>query len=177
MSVVAKRYAKAAVEACLKGLPEIEALSHDLKAFGEVLKSSLELKEVLFNPGFRSERNDILTAVLVRAEVSSMAQKLLLLLAERDRLGLLPDVVSEVESLANDYAHRLVAKVESAVPLEKPQTERLAAVLERRLGRKIVVESKLNPEILGGLVCTVGDLTFDFSLRQQLEEMRNQLVA
>ena len=177
MSAVARRYARAAVGAAREkgGAKDIEALSIGLKTFCELLRTSRELFELLMNPALHDHQEATLRAVLVKLGLSAETVGLVRLLADRRRIDLIDDVVREVEAIADEGAGRVRAYVTSPMSLTEAQTARIAAALERRLGRSVVVSVDIDPELLGGLVCHVGDLTLDSSVRRQLVLLREQL--
>jgi F-type H+-transporting ATPase subunit delta len=108
-------------------------------------------------------------------KVSDQVTGLIRLLAERGRIGILDSVAAEVEGIADERAGRLRAHVSTALALTDSQKERVGKALEKRLGQIVVVTVHVDPELLGGLVCRVGDLTLDSSVRRQLEILREKL--
>ncbi len=177
MSAIARRYARAVVLAAEEkgGANAVEALCDALKGLGDAFHDSEELRELLLNPVFKSERAAILSEVAKKLGLSDQARALVQLLSERDRISILDEVVLEVEAIADEHAGRLRAHVSSAMELTDSQIKRIAAALEQRLGQPVVVSVEIDSELLGGLVCRVGDLTLDNSLRRQLEVLREQL--
>jgi F-type H+-transporting ATPase subunit delta len=177
VSAIGKRYARAAVDAAFEqgGSTAVEALYEGLSRFCSAYHASEELRELMHNPVFEDQRERVLGLVLDKLEASTEVRGLIRLLAERNRISVLDAVALEVEAIADERAGRLRAHVTSAIELLEPQIERIARALERRVGRSIVVRVTVDPEILGGLICRVGDLTLDSSLRRQLEILREQL--
>lgn len=177
MSAVARRYARAAVEAAQAagGPSAVQDLSRDFGAFCEAFAQSAELRELLVNPAFKLERAKVLGSVLAKIVTSPSAARLVTVLAEADRIPVLEEVRIEIAELADGIAGRARALVTSAVALTAQQQERVAKALSKRVGREIELSVRVDGEILGGLVCQVGDLTFDSSLRRQLAVMRERL--
>ena len=179
MSAIARRYARAAVEVADQkgGIAAIEALFAGLASFRAAFKQNTDLREVLRNPVLREQRPGALEAVMKKLGVSAEAAKLINLLAARERLAILDDVVAETEVLADERMGRVRAYVTTAVPLGDVQAQRLARALEKRFGQPVALSIKIDPSILGGLVCQVRDVTMDSSLRNQLESLRERLLA
>jgi F-type H+-transporting ATPase subunit delta len=178
MSALAKRYAKAALEAAQEGKGDgTEALAKNLGALARAIEASPELQEVLRNPVLREERGALLDALAGKLQATGVAAKLVRLLSDNDRMDSLPEIARQVEALADVRAGRLRADVRSAVALSEAQTQRLAKALEKRLGQPVVVQTAVDPQLLGGLVCQVGDLTFDSSLKRQLAILTERLGA
>lgn len=177
MSAVAKRYARAAIAAALdkEGAAGVEKLSQSVTAFRGIFQKSAELRDLLANPALKAERDTVLGTVLQKVGASATAAKLIQLLASRDRVAVLVDVADEIEAEADHRAGRLRARVVSSMELDDAKIQRLKAALNKRFQRDIVVDVKVDPELLGGLVCRVGDLTLDSSLKRQIELLREQL--
>ena len=178
MSVVARRYARAAVAAAADkgGAKNVEALAVGLRAFRDLLRQSQALYELLMNPALHDQQEKTLDAVLAELGLSAEAVGILRLLADRRRIDLIDDVVLEAEAIADEGAGRTRAYVTSPMALTEAQTRRIAAALERRLKVTVVVSVEIDPELLGGLVCRVGDLTLDTSVRRQLISLKERLA-
>ncbi len=98
------------------------------------------------------------------------------ILAQRDRLELLPEILTQVARLANEHRGIAVARVTTAVPLESGQRELIAGRLAARVGRQITMETHVDPTILGGVVAQIGDDVIDGSVRGRLERLRRTLA-
>jgi F-type H+-transporting ATPase subunit delta len=178
VSALAKRYAKAALEAAQEAKGEgTEGLAKGLGDLARAVAESPTLQEVLRNPVLKDERGKLLDALLGKLQVAGVAAKLVRLLSDNNRIDLLPEVAQQVEALADVRAGRLRAEVRSAVALSEAQAQRLTKALEKRLGQPVLVETSVDPQLLGGLVCQVGDLTFDSSLKRQLAILTERLGA
>lgn len=177
MTAIGRRYARAAVDAADEkgGAAAVEKLAGGLIDFRNAFNASEELRELLNNPVFEAQREQVLGKVLDTLAVSDELRSLIRLLAERGRIGIIDSVAAEVEGIADERAGRVRAHVSTALALTDSQKERVGKALEKRLGQTVVVTVHVDPELLGGLVCRVGDLTLDSSVRRQLEILREQL--
>jgi F-type H+-transporting ATPase subunit delta len=109
--------------------------------------------------------------------VSPEVQRFLAILAHRDRLDLVPEIATVFERLVNEHKGIAVAQVTTAVPIDERQKTQIASKLARRLGKTIVLETRVDPDILGGVVAQVGDDVIDGSVRGRLERLRRRLTA
>jgi F-type H+-transporting ATPase subunit delta len=109
--------------------------------------------------------------------VSPEVQRFLGILAHRDRLDLVPEIATVFERLVNEHKGIAVAQVTTAVPIDERQKTVIASKLARRLGKTIVLETRVDPNILGGVVAQVGDDVIDGSVRGRLERLRRRLTA
>jgi F-type H+-transporting ATPase subunit delta len=99
------------------------------------------------------------------------------ILAHRDRLDLIPQIVAAFRRLVNEYRGIVVADVTTAVRMDERQKTLIASRLGRRLGKTVVLEVHVDPSILGGVVAQVGDDVIDGSVRGRLERLRRTLTA
>lgn len=99
------------------------------------------------------------------------------ILAHRDRLGLVPEITVAFRRLVNEQRNIAVANVTTAVPLDERQKTVIASRLGRRLGKTVVLETRVDPAILGGVIAQVGDNVIDGSVRGRLERLRRTLTA
>jgi F-type H+-transporting ATPase subunit delta len=100
---------------------------------------------------------------------------LLYILGDRNRLAYLGGVVEAFSALADEKLGRLRARVASAIPLDQTTAQSLANKLARATNAQVILERAVEPDLLGGVVAQVGRLTYDGSLRAQLEDLRNSL--
>ena len=173
---LARRYAKA-----LMGLATdkktADKVGTDLRTLAGAYKTAPELGEVLANASFKaSQRKAILAALLTKIGAHELVKTFTYLLLDKERLAVLPDISREIDAMIEARAGRVQAEVTSAVPLTAAQLTALTATLEKLSGKKVVVEKKQDPALLGGVVAKVGDVVYDGSLRTQLRALRDQLA-
>ncbi|MEK6607275.1 MAG: ATP synthase F1 subunit delta [Myxococcota bacterium] len=173
---VARRYASALLQIGLEG-QRCDAFGEELGRVMALVRGSHELRGALGNPVFPlSQRKAALLAVLDRVGVSTTARSFLALLLERGRFAELDSIEREYRTMADRAAGRVRAEVTSARPLEGDVAARLAQALEKATGKTVLLEKKVEPELLGGLTLKVGSLLYDGSVRARLSELRERLV-
>jgi len=173
---VARRYAKA-----LFGIGidrgTYDQLGAELAALTKLLEGSSELRQALENPGFKgSEKRAILKSLLPRVAPSEPVQRFALLLLERGRIGALSSIGRAYREMADARAGQVRASVTSATPLGASEVDKVRRSLEQRTGQKVIVETSVDPSLIGGVVARVGDLVLDGSVRTQLDELRRRLL-
>jgi F-type H+-transporting ATPase subunit delta len=109
--------------------------------------------------------------------VSPEVERFLAILAHRDRLELVPEIALVFRRLLNEYRGIAVAHVTTAVPIDERQKAVIASRLSRRLGKTVVLETRVDVSILGGVVAQIGDNVIDGSVRGRLERLRRSLTA
>ena len=98
------------------------------------------------------------------------------LLASRNALGLYPRIVAEYQGLVDAHNNRERAEVVTAVPLEDQQRERVMQRLARLLNKEVVLTTRVDPQVLGGLLARVGDRLIDGSTKGKLLGLRRSLL-
>jgi F-type H+-transporting ATPase subunit delta len=173
---IARRYARA-----LFGIGvdagNFEALGRELADLAGLWASSPELRQTMENPVFKpSEKRAILEQILPRLAPTAEVQRLVLLLLERRRIVLLPGIARAYRDLADAHTGRVRARVISAEPLGPGALDRVRLSLEERTGKKVILETAVDADLIGGVVARVGDLVLDGSVRTQLDDLRSKLL-
>jgi len=154
-----------------------EALGREVRALAEVFEVSDELGDVLTNPAFpRDDREKILDALFRRLGTSRIVKNFTMLLLDRERIRIIPDIARELDAMIDDKAGRVSATVVSATALSPMQLDKLKESLEKLSGKTVEMHKSEDPELLGGVVAKVGDVVYDGSLRTQLEQIREGFV-
>ncbi len=173
---IARRYAKA-----LFGLAvdqgAFERFGQELDDLARAYDSSADLRLALENPVIKpSEKQAILRGVLPRVAPSVPVQRFAQLLLTRGRITLLRSIARAYRELSDARAGQVRATITSPSPLGPEDLDRVRRALEKRTGRKVLIETAVDPNLIGGIVARVGDLVLDGSVRTQLDELRRRLL-
>jgi F-type H+-transporting ATPase subunit delta len=109
--------------------------------------------------------------------LSVPVRKLLLLMADRDRLMLLPELEQAYQGRLMRHLRIVEAHVTTAVALTPDRADALARGLSRATGKDVRLTTVVDPAIMGGVVARMGSTVFDGSVTRQLERLRRELVA
>jgi F-type H+-transporting ATPase subunit delta len=174
----AGRYARALFDVVVKEKADLETVQRDLEGFSALVASHDVLAATFANPAIpASKKKAVVAALLERAGgVTPILSKLILMLAERDRLVLLPDVARLYGERLMDHQKIVRGDVTTAVPLPAGSLRALEQGLDKASGRKVVLESKVDPSIIGGMVTRLGSTVYDGSVTTQLEKMKQALA-
>lgn len=171
---IARRYARALLEIAREG-GLTDRMGDDLARFARLVEG--QLATVMGNPVFtQQERTGVLEAVLPGQALHPTVANFLRLLMEKGRFGVLPDIVREYRDLADQEAGRVRAVVTSATELSAATRDQVAQALTQATGKKVVIETRVDPTLLGGLVARVGSRVYDASLRTRLDRLQLALV-
>jgi len=97
------------------------------------------------------------------------------LLVEKRRMKHLPEIAEYYHKLIDDYSNIARAKVKAAVRLGGGEINEIAAALEKKIGKKIVVEFEQDPSLIGGVFAQIGDVVLDGSVKRQLLNFKESL--
>ena len=103
--------------------------------------------------------------------LSALTASFLGVLAANRRLARLPEMIRAFATIAAASRGEVSAQVSSAHPLDETQLEALRQKLEAREGRKVKLAASVDPELLGGLVVTIGSKRIDSSIRTRLNSL------
>jgi F-type H+-transporting ATPase subunit delta len=175
----AKRYAGALFDISLAEGKDLLQTQRDLGDFARLVAGSEALLRALTNPAIPALRKrGVVEQLIARAgSLQPVVVKLLNLLAERDRLVLLPEVAQAFDERLMDHQKVMKAEIISAVALSADRVAALTDGLKRATGRDIRLATRVDSSIIGGAVVRIGSTVYDGSVSRQLERMRETLVA
>ncbi len=173
----ANRYARALMEVVLRENGDLERAGQELSEFVDLLREHAELQKVLLNPAIPAPRKHAAVLQLTtRAETSTIVSKLLALLAERDRLILLPDLLASYGDRLLDYRKVVRAELTTAAPLPPENAQTISHRLAAVASRAVSLQTKVDPSIIGGLIARIGSTVYDASVVGQLQKMKQRLA-
>ena len=169
----ARRHAQAAFEIA-RDNDEIERWRADLRTMAATLSDPQALA-ILENPKLPLQSKMRLVEQVLPG-VSGLALNLAYLLVLRGRLGLVRQIADEYQRFANAHLGVEHAEVTTAVPLDEATKQRLAQALGEITGAKVLLTTRVDPEVIGGFVARIGDRLVDGSTRARLEALKKTLV-
>jgi F-type H+-transporting ATPase subunit delta len=181
MDVGTERIARVYAEALLRAAQErhqVDEVFEELDSLlREVFGSAPEWELFLTSGAVGRDRKAAIIRSAFEGRASDMFVNFLLVLNDHERLDLLRAIVEAYGELRDEKAGRVPVLVRSAVPLPADQRERLTRELRETFQKEPVIESVVDPELLGGVVVRVGDWVYDQSIRTKLEDIRDQIIA
>lgn len=174
-SGLAGRYARAVFELAQEE-KAVEPVARDFAALKQMMAQSADLTRLIRAPVFsREEQASGMNGVLHRMEASALTRRFILLLASKRRLFVLPDIIAAYQRMVSQQKGEMSAQVTSARPLSDDETAELKAILKSKLSRDVLLETRVDPALLGGLIVKVGSRMIDSSLRTKLNGMRTAM--
>jgi len=173
----ATRYARALLDVLLKESTADQGVQ-DLAKVAALLQQFPELQRAFTNPAIPAARKRaVVVELLPKLSLSAPVGKLLLMLAERDRLLLLPDLIAVYQERVEELQQIVRAEVTTAAPLAPEHLSALQRRLATATGRTVKVTTKVDPAIIGGLKAQIGSTVYDGSIATQLESFRQKLES
>jgi ATP synthase F1 delta subunit len=155
---------------------KLDALREQLAQFSDAVDGNRELQVFFFSPYFSSaEKIDGVKRAISGAEPELL--NFLELLIEKQRMPEIFRISRELDELWKQENRRLDVTVTSAVELDPAVVSKIGEEIERQTGDKVDLSSKVDDEILGGIVLQVGNMVLDASIRSRLEKLRKSVAS
>ncbi len=175
-TALARRYARALLESAADA-GKMEEVAGELEAFVASLDQVPKLRLILLSPEIERSKKRELVERLADGRFSDLFLRFLTLLIHTGRESLLPEIRTEYSRLLDRKLGRIRAETTTAVPLEEELVEQLGRNMSEMLGAEVKLRTRVDPDILGGVVIRVDGKVYDASLRRRLERMREELLA
>ena len=175
ISNISKRYARAFFEIAAEE-KKLEQLHSELNQFSSMITQNKALKEFLANPIIEQDnKKAVVEKIISKLNFSKMTVNFLKLLVDKKRIDSLPDIEICYRQLMDEALKKVRINVKTAFPLSSKMRDYIIANMEKISGRKADITVETTPEILGGVIISVGDTLYDGSVKSQLNNMRNLL--
>jgi len=174
--MLANRYAEAVFWAA-RDAGRVDQVGEELADLDRAIRTTPGLRGLLFHPGISVSRKAAGVQAVFGDSLSAAVLSLLRLLLERERLGLLSAIVDHYRDLTNRWRGVVPGEVRTVIPLTAEQRARLEVALKGLVSGRVVLENRIDPEILGGAVVRLSDWIIDGSVRYRLERLRANLTS
>ncbi|HHB81312.1 MAG TPA: F0F1 ATP synthase subunit delta [Aliiroseovarius sp.] len=172
---IANRYAKAVFDLALEG-KSIKAVEADLAVLEAALGDSTEMNALISSPLVTRDQQRLAVAALAaKMKLSDIMTNALGLKADKRRLYLLPQFISELQRLLAEHKGEVTAEVTAAKALTKTQKDKLAKALKAAAGKDVNINVAVDEDLIGGLVIKLGSKMIDTSIRSRLNALQNSM--
>lgn len=155
---------------------ELDRVTDELFRFGRIVTSAPELRATLIDRGLANDRKQALLDGLLEDRAAAVTRRLLSALVLFPRGLTLENGLDHYAGLAADVRSRSLATVTTAVPLDDAQQQRLTASLSAQLGRRVQLQTEVDPTVVGGVLVRVGGELIDGSTSSRLAQARRALA-
>ncbi|RZO67504.1 MAG: F0F1 ATP synthase subunit delta [Parvularculaceae bacterium] len=172
---VAGRYADALFDLA-RETGVLEVVEGDFRNLQNAIDSSDELCRFLKSPVYGAEeKGAAIAAIADKGGLSGVSKNFLGLVAQNRRLFALDGIIAAFFARLAEHRGEVTAEAISAAPLNDEQTKKLRGEIERYVGKAVNLFTKVDPDLLGGLVVKVGSVMVDSSLRSKLNRLKTTL--
>ena len=171
---IARRYAGAIFDIARKQ-NTIDRTLEDVERIADLF-SKRKLVYLLNEPKIPMKRKEAAIRQALASKVLPTSLNLALLVVQRELVEAMPNIARELKQMVLDYKNEAVAEVTTAAPMDEQQLNEIKQALERRTGKHIIMQTRVQPDILGGVVARVGDQVIDASIRHRLAALQQQLL-
>jgi F-type H+-transporting ATPase subunit delta len=177
-SRLARVYAESLMVAAAKQSPAaIQDIGEELTEFTRAITvDSPALGAFLTSPAVGKKQKASVLETALQGRSSDLLRGLLAVLSQNNRLGLLRSIAAAYRGLLDERAGRVRVKVTTAVPLGDDQKTKLTASLKGLLNQEPVLDVRVEPDLLGGMLVQVGDSVIDTTVRTRLQSLRKLLL-
>lgn len=173
--MIARRYARALFELA-KEAGKVSEVTRELGAFAAAYETSGEFREVDSLPSLTGDdRRKIVESLGQHLAASDLTIRTVAMIAERQRLSLLPDLVGVVEDMADEHLGVLRGTVTSAVELDTAYRAKLKKKIEESTGKRVLLTFEEDERLIAGIVTQIGDRVIDGSVRGKLNKLAESL--
>ena len=172
---VARRYARALLDAAG---PDADKVLEQLESITSYFDAQPAFFATISSPALQfSQRQTLVDAVISNAPgIHPMVANLMKLLTQRNRFGSLPFIARQFRDMVDSRMGRVRGNVTSAAKLGDAEVTAIKKQLEALTQRSVVLETKVDPALIGGVIAQVGSHMYDGSLRSQLAELGRTLT-
>lgn len=175
LTTAARPYARAVFETADKA-GALSEWSETLEYMGAIIANE-DVEELLANPKMAKQAGADAFLKLCDGKLDAQAENLVRMLAENDRLSLLPEMSVLYEILKGEAEGSVEALVTTAKKLTETEEKAISKALKKRLGRDIKLNVNIDGSLLGGAIIKAGDLVIDGSLKGRLSKMTAQMTG
>lgn len=179
MAIVDSRYARALASVAAAQKLDSKVVEAQLQDFAATFEGSAELREIFEDPSVvEGQKLKVLDAIAGRSGMFPAVRNFLALITHHGRLHELGDILSAYHELADEASNLMEAEIVSAHPLDAGNR----ALLERQVakladGQQVRATYREDAALLGGAVVRIGSTVYDGSVRAQIQQLKQRLIA
>jgi F-type H+-transporting ATPase subunit delta len=172
---VATRYAKSLIDLAVEN-KSLEETRKDMELFSQTLRANHELQAVLSNPIIAHNKKIKILEAIFGNKVSKVTDSFFRIMVNKSRSEILYPASKEFINQYNIIKHIVRAYVTSATPLSAANKKSVVAELEAAIKGTIELHTKVDPNLIGGFVLTIGDLQVDTSISSSLNRLKQDFA-
>jgi F-type H+-transporting ATPase subunit delta len=154
----------------------VDRTLEDVKNITQVF-ANRKLAYLLREPKVPTLRKEKALREALTTRVLPTSLNLALLAVQRELVDVMPNIAKELEVLVLNYRNEAIAEVTTATSLDEAQSDLVKQALEQSTGKSIIMTTRVDPSILGGVIARVSDQLIDNSVRYRLQALQRELLT
>ncbi len=177
-TVFAPKYAHAFASVAAAAHLDVLAAQQQMKDFAATLAESRELREILADPSVPPDQKlAVLDALAERLTMMREVRNFIAVIMDHQRLGSLNEILTAYDQIADARGGVAEAEVTTARDLNEEDRHALESEVANLAGSRVRVTYSQDPALIGGAIIRIGSTVYDGSVRAQLEQLKQSLVA
>ncbi len=172
---LANRYAKSLIDLAV-AQNELEAVHGDMLLLQSITRSNADVVALLKSPIIKADKKIKIMGAILDGKISGITSAFIRLVTQKGRESVLAQIAGEFEKQYNTLKGISRVKLTSAAPLDASLLNLIREKVETSAGRKIELETQVNPELIGGFVLETGNDLFDASVLRDLKDIKKQFL-
>ncbi len=172
---IVKRYALALMKSA--SATTLEPIYNDLLAVERIIGASKDLKVLLRSPVVEYRKKQAIFKEIFDSVIGKDVLGFIMLLLEKKREIMFKDIILAFKNLYNERHNIQSVSIVSAVSLDQSVQSKIIATIEAKINKKIEPNFVVNTKLKGGVIITIGDMTYDGSVRRQIELLYKQMTG
>jgi F-type H+-transporting ATPase subunit delta len=173
---IGKRYAIALFNAAVAE-DVLDQVHGDVTSFDKLLEREVGFRRFLLSGRVTSDEKRELIVKALGERASGLFVKFVLLLIDKKRTASFDEIARAFVSLYEEYRGVVEVRVVTAIPLDAELERKAKEVVERRTGKRVKLEKRIEPGIVGGMIMFIENQVFDGSIRNRLGDLGTALLA
>ena len=171
-----KSYALALFELS-KENSEVDKIEKEMKSLHDLLKESLDFKEMILNPTVAKEdKTNVISSIVNQNNFSKNSKSFLGFVSSKNRLFYLSDIIESFLNLVSKNKGELKANLISSKILSLDEQKNIQRELSKDFKSSLNLDYKYDPDLIGGLIIQVGSVMIDTSIKTKLKKLKNSML-
>ncbi len=172
---IARVYAEALVEVAGEhGI--LEEIADNARAFMDLFRAEPGIKAFFDAPDISAEAGKEIIEKAFKGRINGYFVNMLFVLADKRRLTLLPRICGVILELRDKAAGVIHARATTAVELDAAAVERIKASIEKKTVKEVVIETRVDKSLIGGMTLVIGEERVDGSLAHGLDKLKQEIL-
>ncbi len=178
---VDKKTLKRVVRVLINKVPKEEEkllkVVRDLEQLSQLYKTSSEFRNVLLSPSIDVElKTKVLKEIFKKYEIDENAQEAILFLVKVGKGNVVKELGKAFRFEVEKFFATVQGEMITAYPLEEKEIEEIKSIVEKKIGKKVELDIKEDPSLIGGFLIKAGSYVLDASVRFYMRKLQQQLT-